>query len=138
MRPRREPVMFRRLAQVQRIPDGEMAFRPDELGHRVRDEGIPQLPADRFSKIGTVIVGGGIAGLSAAWRLLEKGYDDFVLLELEGQVGGTARSGANAVSAYPWGAHYITAPMKENADLVGLLDAMGIVEGKPVSSKKAA
>jgi protoporphyrinogen oxidase len=117
-------------SRKKRVPDGEMAFRPEELGHRVRDEGVPQLSADRFANVGVVIVGGGIAGLSAAWRLLEKGYDDFVLLELERQVGGTARSGTNAVSAYPWGAHYITAPMKENADLVTLLDQMGIVEGK--------
>jgi protoporphyrinogen oxidase len=117
-------------SRKKRVPDGELAFRPEELGHRVRDERVPELPADRFTNVGVVIVGGGIAGLSAAWRLLEKGYEDFVLLELERQVGGTARSGANSVSAYPWGAHYITAPMKENAALVALLDAVGIVEGK--------
>ncbi len=76
-----------------------------------------------------MIVGGGVAGLSAAWRLLDKGHEDFVLLELEGAVGGTARGGANAVSAFPWGAHYITAPMKENADLVALLRSFGLVEG---------
>lgn len=117
-------------SRKRRVPDGELAFRPEELGHRLRDEGVPQLAADRFSNAGTVIVGGGIAGLSAAFRLLEKGYDDFVLLELERKVGGTARSGANAVSAYPWGAHYITAPMKENAELLALLDGFGLVEGK--------
>lgn len=120
-------------SRKKRVPDGETAFRPDELGHRMRDETAPQLSTlsgDRVANVGTVIVGGGIAGLSAAWRFLEKGYDDFVLLELERQVGGTARAGANAVSAYPWGAHYITAPMQENADLVALLDGMGIVEGK--------
>lgn len=117
-------------SRKKRIPDGELAFRPEELGHRMRDEGVPQLSADRFRNVGVVIVGGGIAGLSAAWRLLEKGYDDFVLLELERQVGGTARGGTNSVSAYPWGAHYITAPMKENAALVSLLEAFGLVEGK--------
>ena len=117
-------------SRKKRIPDGELAFRPEELGHRVRDEGVPQLSADRFSTVGVVIVGGGIAGLSTAWRLLEKGYDDFVLLELERQVGGTARSGTNAVSAHPWGAHYITAPMKENASLLALLDQLGLVDGK--------
>jgi protoporphyrinogen oxidase len=117
-------------SRKRRLPDGELAFRPEELGHRVRDEGAPLLGEDRFSKVGTVIVGGGIAGLSAAFRLLQKGYDDFVLLELERQVGGTARSGANAVSAYPWGAHYITAPMKENTELLALLDTFGLVEGK--------
>ena len=38
-------------------------------------------------------VGGGIAGLSAAWRFLKAGFRDFVLLELESDPGGTARSG---------------------------------------------
>ena len=44
-----------------------------------------------------------------------------MVLELEGAAGGTARAGANATSAYPWGAHYITGPMKENVALLALL-----------------
>ena len=39
-----------------------------------------------------VIVGGGVAGLSAARKLKQAGVD-FVLLELEPEVGGTAVSG---------------------------------------------
>jgi NAD(P)-binding Rossmann-like domain len=110
-------------------PDGELAFRPEELGHRVRDERPPQLAEDKWERAGVVIVGGGVAGLSAAWRLLAQGYEDFVLLELESAPGGTARGGANGTSAYPWGAHYITAPMKENRPLVELLSGFGLVEG---------
>lgn len=117
------------------VPDGEMAFRPEELGHRVRDERPPVIPADKWERAGVVIVGGGVAGLSAAWRLLEAGYEDFVLLELEGAPGGTARSGANATSAYPWGAHYITAPMKENEPLIALLGAFDLVEGKDAAGE---
>jgi hypothetical protein len=113
----------------KRVPDGEMAFRPDELGHRLRDEKPPTIPADKWERAGVVIVGAGIAGLSAARRLLAAGYDDFLVLELESAPGGTARSGANGTSAYPWGAHYITAPMKENADMLGLLRELDLVEG---------
>ena len=51
---------------------------------------------------GTVVVGAGIAGLSAARRLLASGYEDFVVLELDDAAGGTARSGSNGTSAYPW------------------------------------
>jgi protoporphyrinogen oxidase len=80
--------------------------------------------------VGAVIVGGGVAGLSAARRLLDAGFDDFILLELEGAPGGTARSGNSPVVAYPWGAHYLPAPMKENAALISLLDEMGILEGR--------
>jgi hypothetical protein len=114
----------------KRVPDGEMAFRPDELGHRIRDERPPEVPAEKWERARVVIVGGGIAGLSAAWRLASKGIDDFVLLELDSAPGGTARSGANATSAYPWGAHYITAPMKENRELVALLRSFDLVEGE--------
>jgi hypothetical protein len=76
-----------------------------------------------------VIVGAGVAGLAAAWRLRRAGFTDFVLLELEPVPGGTARSGTSALCAYPWGAHYIPAPMKENRALVTLLDEMGVLEG---------
>ena len=83
------------------------------------------LPAE--SKV--VIVGGGVSGLSAAWRLLRAGFDDFVLLELEMAPGGTARSGDSPLVPYPWGAHYIPAPMKENPWLVELLSEMGLLDG---------
>jgi hypothetical protein len=114
----------------KRIPDGEIAFRPEELGHRIRDEAPPEIGADKWEKKPIVIIGGGVAGLSAAWRLREAGVEDFVLLELESAPGGTARSGANATSAYPWAAHYITAPMKENDKLLALLESFQLVEGK--------
>ncbi|HEY0080603.1 MAG TPA: FAD-dependent oxidoreductase [Pyrinomonadaceae bacterium] len=88
--------------------------------------------ADAWERVGVVIVGGGVAGLAAAWRLLKAGFEDFVLLELEREPGGTARGGerAGAVVPYPWGAHYLPAPTKENAPLVALLDEMGVLEGR--------
>jgi hypothetical protein len=123
------PLAFAACKTKKRVPDGELAFEPDRLGHRIRDEKPPVIPADKWERAGIVIVGAGIAGLSAARRLLAKGYEDFVVLELDTAAGGTARSGANGTSAYPWGAHYITAPMKENADLLDLLRELDLVEG---------
>jgi phytoene dehydrogenase-like protein len=112
------------------VPDGEMMGTSRELGHRLRD-GARFTPAkDHWSRAGVVIVGGGVAGLAAAWRFLKAGYRDFVLLELEKEPGGTSRSGRCAVSAYPWGAHYIPAPLAENRLLISLLDEMGILEGR--------
>ncbi len=119
----------------KRIPDGVLAFRPEELGHRIRDERPAVIPSDKWERAGIVIVGAGIAGLSAARRLLASGYDDFVILELEGAPGGTARGGENGTSAFPWGAHYITAPMRENADLVELLRELDLVEGTDASGE---
>ena len=73
------------------------------------------------------IVGGGAAGLSAAWGLERAGLRDFVVLELEDVPGGTARSGRSAVTPYPWGAHYVPVPPPENRPLVALLAEVGAV-----------
>jgi hypothetical protein len=116
--------------QSPRLPDGEIVGASDAIGHRLRD-GVSITPSrDQWERVGVVIVGGGVAGLSAARHLLSAGFDDFILLELEGAPGGTARSGDSPVVAYPWGAHYLPAPMKENAALISLLDEMGILEGR--------
>src|SRR5262249_54875224 len=81
-------------------------------------------------RTGVVIIGGGVAGLAAAGRLRQGGFTDFFLLELETAPGGAARSGASAGSAYPWGAHYIPAPLAQNRLLIPLLDEMGVLEGR--------
>ena len=49
--------------------------------------------------------------------------------ELEAEAGGTSRSGRNAVSAYPWGAHYLPAPLEDKGPVVRLLREMGAVTG---------
>lgn len=111
-------------------PAGEIVGPSFSLGHRLGDTFRPQPAGDHWSDVGVVIVGGGVAGLSAAWRLLRAGVNDFVLLELEGSPGGTSRSGASPIVPYPWGAHYLPVPMKENRALVTLLDEMGLLEGR--------
>ncbi len=112
------------------LPAGEIVGASDSLGHRLRNGPAIAPDKDHWERVGVVIVGGGVAGLAAAWRLLKAGFDDFAMLELEREPGGTARSGNSAVVAYPWGAHYLPAPMKENRDLIALLDEMGILEGR--------
>jgi hypothetical protein len=67
--------------------------------------------------------------------------DAVTVLELESSPGGTARDGESAVSAYPWGAHYIPTPGAHNTELIALLRAMGVVEhvaddGCPVVSEQ--
>ena len=112
------------------LPAGEIVGASDVFGHRLRDGLRIEVPHDAWSNIPLVIVGGGVAGLTAAWRLRNSGFTNFTLVELEDAPGGTSRSGANRVASFPWGAHYIPAPMKENAALVSLLSEMGVVEGK--------
>ena len=83
--------------------------------------------ATRTVKIPTVIVGGGIAGLSAAWRFDKHGFRDFVLLEMLGQAGGNARWGQNEITAYPWAAHYVPVPGKETPLVRELFEELGVL-----------
>jgi protoporphyrinogen oxidase len=119
-----------RTTKAPRLPDGEIVGASNSIGHKLREGLRPTPPADKWERTGAVIIGGGVAGLSAAWRLLKSGFEDFVILELEPAPGGTARSGTSSVTSFPWGAHYIPAPMTENPWLISLLDEMGIFEGR--------
>src|SRR5919107_5074726 len=110
------------------LPEGEIVGASDGIGHLIRDGLRPE--PEVWERAGVCIVGGGIAGLAAAWRFLRAGFDGFVLLELEAEPGGTARSGsAHGVVPYPWGAHYLPAPRQTNRALVALLDEIGVLEG---------
>lgn len=110
-------------------PAGQLLRTNFEMGHKIRDGFRPEVAAGNFEEVDVVIVGSGIAGLSAAWRLLDAGFGDFVLLELESQAGGTARGGDSGGFAYPWGAHYVPAPMAGNRTLIKLLQELDVVEG---------
>ena len=60
------------------LPPGTFSGANDLLGHRLRQ---PDFPAPKQTRRTTVaIVGGGIGGLSAAWKLARSGCDDFLLL----------------------------------------------------------
>ncbi len=113
-----------------RFPEGEIIGQSSTLGHILRENRSFEVPADKWTNVNVVIVGGGIAGLSAAWKLKKKGLDDFVLLELEKEAGGTSRSGTGQPVSYPWGAHYLPVPFRENTELIQLLDEMSLTEGR--------
>jgi hypothetical protein len=97
------------------------------LGHRLRDH-AGFTPPKRVEKIPIVIVGGGMAGLCAAWRLHKRGFRDFVLLEMEGEAGGNSRSGENEVSKYPWAAHYVPVPAVHETLARELFEDLGVLE----------
>lgn len=115
------------LAREAPLPDGTLAGADMARGHRLRTGGFPA--PSRLEQVDLVIAGGGVAGLSAGWRLTDAGFDRFRLLELEDAVGGNARSGRNAVSAYPLGAHYLPVANREAKALRHLLRQLGMITG---------
>ena len=68
-----------------------------------------------------------MAALCAAWRLEKKGFRDYVILEMEPSPGGNSRSGSNAVSAYPWGAHYLPVPNTKTSLVRELCEDFGLL-----------
>lgn len=100
------------------------------VGHRLRDHASFKPPAQRLS-VPVVIIGGGISGLSAAWRLDKRGFRDFVLLEMEAHAGGNARWGENDITRYPWAAHYVPVPSKKSVLVRELFEDLGVLrDGK--------
>src|ERR1700746_1012120 len=71
-------------------------------GHLLR-QGVSSAPPALTRKTDVVIVGGGIAGLSAARALRLAGIEDFALVELEDTVGGNSRGMAVGGIACPMG-----------------------------------
>ena len=122
-------------------PAGELQHTRFDIGHLVRDGVAAELDFSAYEQVGVTIVGGGIAGLAAAWRLKRAGFDDFVLAELESKPGGTARGGSRNGVRFPWGAHYVPVPMAENESLIQLLTEMRVIEsvaddGSPVVAEE--
>lgn len=99
-----------------------------DLGHKLRDRGPIPEPA-HTETVDVAIVGGGISGLAAGYRLRNHTDLRYTLLELETEPGGNARGGGNAVSRYPWGAHYVPLLDEETTEVQRLFLELGIITG---------
>jgi protoporphyrinogen oxidase len=107
---------------------GVLVDAAHETGHLLRGAPLPR--AGEVSRVlDVLVVGAGAAGLSAAWRLRGAGHTDFLVAELDLEPGGTARAGRNEVSAFPWGAHYLPAPLSASGPVPRLLTEMGVMSG---------
>lgn len=105
--------------------EGQIIGASAGRGHRLRAMDFPS-PSE-VQRHEVVIVGGGIAGLAAARHL--KQYNA-VLLELENHTGGNSSHGANTVSSYPWGAHYVTFPSSDAHEVTALFEELGVIVGR--------
>jgi predicted NAD/FAD-binding protein len=115
---------FRRASRP--IP-GAIHGASSALGHRLRSGDFP--PATVTLRKRAVIIGGGISGLAAGYRLAQAGLDDFMLLDPEERPGGNSISGHNEVSAYPWGAHYVPVVTEQASAVKRLFEEFGIITG---------
>lgn len=101
-----------------------------QLGHRLRN--IPDLlkrPIRQQLTTDVLIVGGGVAGLSARRWLHKQGVANVLLLEMAAQTGGNAAYGQNDVSAYPLGAHYLPIPDLRQTELLDFLRDARVITG---------
>jgi phytoene dehydrogenase-like protein len=92
-------------ARRARAIPGRLLDSGSALGHRLRDQALPAPTLQRDARV--VVAGAGIAGLSACGALAKQGVRDVLLLDTLDAAGGNSSFGSNAISAYPWGAHYV-------------------------------
>ncbi len=109
-------------------PDIVGGFVNDDstVGHALRDGTLSTRPREQ-RRVSVAIVGGGIGGLSAGWRLDARGHRDWLLLELADRPGGNARSGESADGRFPWGAHYLPVPGPDATHVRALMRDVGLL-----------
>ncbi|QDQ27184.1 FAD-dependent oxidoreductase [Chitinimonas arctica] len=116
------------------LPPGELIGPNMTLGHRLRDGGAFPPPSET-RRVDALIVGAGMAGLACGWWLARNGQQDFAVLELENEAGGNCLSGRNALTAYPWGAHYLPLPGTDAPELRQMLAEFGVLRGDPFAAR---
>ncbi|MDO7847534.1 NAD(P)-binding protein [Hymenobacter sp. M29] len=107
---------------------GRMQGQDATTGHLLRDPSRIPAPTETF-ETEVLIIGGGVAGLSARRWLHRHGLTNTLLMELAAETGGNAAAGRNAASAYPWGAHYLPVPDVRNVELLEFLQETGTLTG---------
>jgi protoporphyrinogen oxidase len=94
------------------------------LGHRMRSGDGPSFPKHAEGKVDFIIVGGGMAALTAAYELRDH---NFLLLEQYDDLGGTSLGGSHNGLSYSMGAAYYSdseGPVAEYAAKFGLKPAV--------------
>jgi len=108
--------------------DGRWIGDNATLGHRVRDAAANPPPGARERRCDVLVVGSGIAGLSAARTLHNAGITDFAVLELEDDAGGNSRGHSMNALRCPLGAHYLPLPGPAAPDIQAWLVEIGLAK----------
>lgn len=107
---------------------GSITGSSSSVGHLLRDGTLNYKPST-IEQVDTLIIGGGVSGLSAARFLSLAGKNDYLLLELENDLGGNARMGQNEISAYPLGAHYLPIANNYLSEYINFLKEADVITG---------
>ncbi|GGX83581.1 NAD(P)-binding protein [Massilia dura] len=98
-------------------------------GHYLRDrQALP--PPSSVIDADVAVLGSGIAGLTAAWKLHREGVGDVLMVDGP-EPFGNAAGGAHGALAYPTGAHYLPIPPQECLHVRHLLYDLGIITRDP-------
>lgn len=99
-----------------------------DRGHAWRDGRLrPSPPGEPVQRVHTLIIGAGVAGLSAARGLMRAGIDDFALIDLEDDPGGNARGHQIQGMRCPLGAHYLPVPDDGAEEVAAWLAELGLI-----------
>lgn len=99
-----------------------------DRGHAWRDGRLkPAAESGPVRRVHTLVVGAGVAGLSAARGLMQAGIDDFAVIDLEDDPGGNARGHRIQGLPCPLGAHYLPVPDEGAEEVAAWLAELGLI-----------
>ena len=102
-------------------------------GHFLRDRrALP--PPSQVIHTDIVILGSGVSGLTAAWKLKKIGKTDVLMIDGP-QPYGNAAGGAFGEYEYPTGAHYLPLPSPESTHVREILADLGIIQKDAFAEK---
>jgi glycine/D-amino acid oxidase-like deaminating enzyme len=105
-------------------------------GHLLRQPVDPaQFNRATETHVDVLVVGGGVSGLAACWKLRQAGVERLLLVELADRLGGDAAAGQADDLVFPLGAHYINVPPKEADCVHEVLCDLDVITGYDLAGR---